>query len=87
MATVLKETTTKVDKDEKADVKEVSQDFVNFLKEVRAEFLKISWPSKDQVTKEFLSVVLLVAVLTGAIFVIDKGLEVIVNFFMGRLFL
>ena len=57
---------------------------IQFLKEVRTEFYKISWPSKDQVSKEFLSVLILVAVLTGAIYLIDKVFEVITNYFMGR---
>lgn len=59
--------------------------FVEFLKEVRSEFVKISWPSTDQVSKEFFSVILLVAALTGTIYLIDKVLEMIVNFFNGRL--
>lgn len=57
---------------------------LEFLKEVREEFLKITWPSREQVTREFLSVILLVAVITGAIFIIDKLFESIFNFFSGR---
>ena len=58
-----------------------------FLKEVRDEFLKISWPSRDQVTREFFSVLFLVTVLTGIIFLFDKILEFVAGFFSGRLFL
>ena len=63
-----------------------SVNIVQFLKEVRVEFLKITWPSREQVTREFISVLLLVFVITGIIFLLDKTFEVIVNFFNGRLF-
>ncbi len=87
MATALKEADIKLEKDEKADIKQTAANVIGFMKEVRFEFFKITWPSKDQVTKEFISVILLVVVLTSAIFVIDKALEVIVNFFSGKAFL
>ena len=72
--------------EEKAEVKAESFNFPKFLQEVRVEFSKISWPSRDQVTKEFISVLLLVFVITGIIFLLDKTFEIIVNFFNGRLF-
>ncbi len=72
--------------EEKAEA--VSQSFnpIEFLKEVKTEFLKITWPSREQVTREFISVILLVFVITGIIFLLDKIFEAIVNFFNGRLF-
>lgn len=57
---------------------------IKFLNEVKTEFYKISWPTKDQVSREFLSVIVLVTVLTGSIYVIDKFFEVIANYFMGK---
>ena len=60
--------------------------FLEFLKEVKAEFLKVSWPSKDQVVNEFFSVLILVSLLTGIIFLIDKIFAIIVGFFTGNLF-
>jgi preprotein translocase subunit SecE len=63
-----------------------SLNIVQFLQEVRSEFLKITWPSKDQVTREFFSVILLVFIITGIIFLLDKVFEFIVNFFNGRLY-
>ncbi len=63
-----------------------SVSIVQFLKEVRTEFLKITWPSRDQVTREFFSVILLVFIITGIIFLLDKVFEFIVNFFNGRLY-
>lgn len=83
MATVVSE---KEAIEEKAEVKAESFNFLKFLQEVRVEFSKISWPSRDQVTKEFISVLLLVFVITGIIFLLDKIFGVISNFFSGRLF-
>lgn len=54
-----------------------------FLREVRTEFSKITWPSKDQTTREFFSVLILVSILTGIIFIIDKGLSMFLNLFSG----
>ena len=73
-----------VQQEEKAEIKVASFNLLTFFKEVRSEFLKISWPSKEQVTREFFSVILLVSILTGIIFIIDKTLGVIVSFFSGR---
>ncbi|OGI20622.1 MAG: preprotein translocase subunit SecE [Candidatus Melainabacteria bacterium RIFCSPHIGHO2_02_FULL_34_12] len=59
---------------------------LEFLKEVRGEFIKISWPSKEQTTREFFSVILLVAVITSIIFLLDKVFGFIANLFMGRIY-
>jgi preprotein translocase SecE subunit len=71
--------------EEKAEIKKPLK-LTEYLKEAREEFLKIVWPSKDQVTREFFVVILLVLVLTGIIFLIDKVLGIVVNFFTGRAF-
>ena len=84
MATIVNE---KEIETEKAEVKSEPVSIGKFLQEVRTEFLKISWPSKDQVTREFFSVLLLVFAITSVIFLIDKIFGIIVNFFNGRLFL
>lgn len=55
-----------------------------FLSEVRTEFLKISWPSREQTTREFFAVILLVFIITGIIFLIDKMLGFVLNIFSGR---
>ena len=69
---------------QKEPAKQVS--IAQFLKEVRIEFAKISWPSKEQAIREFFAVLVLVSILTGIIFLIDKILGVITNVFMGRLY-
>lgn len=83
MSTVVNE---KEIQEEKTEIKTESVTPKQFLKEVRAEFVKITWPSREQVTREFFSVILLVAFLTGIILMIDKVYEFIVNFFSGRIY-
>ena len=63
-----------------------SFNYLEFLREVKTEFLKVTWPSKAQVTNEFFSVLVLVAILTGIIFLIDKVFGIIAGFFRGNLF-
>jgi preprotein translocase subunit SecE len=82
MATVVEEKKVQADEANKPQGEKVSP--IKFLKEVKTEFFKISWPTKDQVSKEFISVIILVAILTGSIYVIDKIFEVIANYFMGK---
>ena len=81
MATSVSEKESK--KEDKLE-KAVSFNPAAYFQEVKTEFLKISWPSKDQVTREFFSVLLLVSTLTGIIFLIDKALSIVLNFFNGR---
>ena len=83
MATIVSEKETH---EQEIEAKADSVNIPQFLGEVKTEFLKITWPSKDQVTREFISVVLLVAILTSIIFIIDKAFGVIANFFTGRLY-
>ena len=72
--------------EEKASISAEPFNLMKFLQEVRIEFTKITWPSREQVTREFISVVLLVFVIMGIIFLLDKIFEFVVNFFNGRLF-
>jgi len=46
-------------------------EFIDFLKDTWQEFRKISWPNRDQVIKETWSVLVLVAVITGAVLGFD----------------
>ena len=57
-----------------------------FLKEVKTEFSKITWPTKEQASREFFAVLFLVFVITGIIFLIDKFFEIAIAFFSGRAF-
>ena len=70
--------------EEKAGVTAEPFNLMKFLQEVKGEFVKITWPSREQVIREFISVIVLVFVITGIIFLLDKTFEMIVNFFNGR---
>ena len=83
MATIVNE---KEAIEEKAEVAAEPFNLMKFLQEVRGEFVKITWPSREQVTREFFSVILLVFIITGIIFLLDKIFEFIVNFFNGRIY-
>lgn len=69
---------------EKADTKEKSFNIKEFLGEVNSEYQKISWPSKDQVSTEFIAVLILVVVLSGIIYILDLTFGYVSNFFMGN---
>ena len=73
-------------KEESIEVKAEPVNPIEFMGEVRTEFTKITWPSREQVTREFFSVLILVAFLTSIIFILDKAFEFVVNFFTGRFF-
>lgn len=83
MSTVVNE--KEIQKEEKAETITSAVKPTEFLQEVKEEFLKITWPSREQVTREFVAVMLLVGVLTGIIFIFDKVIGYISNFFIGRL--
>lgn len=57
---------------------------VQFVKDVRVEFTKVSWPSRDELVQSTIVVgvvSLVVAVFIGAI---DRILSIGVTFFLGR---
>ena len=84
MSTIVNE--KEIHPEDKAEIKAEPFNFFKFLGEVRTEFFKITWPSKAQVTTEFISVLLLVTALTIIIFMIDKAFKIVSDFFTGRLF-
>ncbi|MCQ2753564.1 MAG: preprotein translocase subunit SecE [bacterium] len=54
---------------------------LNFLKGVKIEWGKITWPEKHQVIVETIFVVSIVTIFTVFIFIVDKGLEGIISLF------
>lgn len=52
---------------------------VRFLREVRAEFRKVQWPSRREITVYTIVVIASVAVVAVFLGLIDLGLSVIVN--------
>ena len=49
--------------------------FTRFFKEVKSEMKKVTWPSKEQVTKNTLSVIAAVLVIGAFICVLDLGFQ------------
>ena len=57
-----------------------------YIAGVKSEFKKIEWPSREQVTQEFIAVLVIVAIIASLIFVIDKGLDKFVGIISGGSF-
>lgn len=58
---------------------EVLNSIMTYLKGVRAEWGKISWPEKQQVVSETLAVVVIVLVFTVSVYFMDIVFKWIVN--------
>ena len=56
----------------------------DYIEGVKSEFKKIEWPSKDQVYKEFFTVLIIVAIISAAIFMIDLGLDSLIKPLTGK---
>ena len=52
--------------------------FIQFLKEVRLEFFRISWPDRKQVIRETYSVIVLVAIITGVVLAFDFAVDKVI---------
>lgn len=50
---------------------------------VKSEFRKIEWPSKDQVSKEFVAVLVIVAIIAFLVFTIDIGFDKLIGYISG----
>ena len=55
----------------------------SFFKGVKAEFNKITWPTKDDLIKESVSVVCVSAVLAALIALLDTVIQYGINFISG----
>nr|WP_315104020.1 preprotein translocase subunit SecE [uncultured Catonella sp.] len=51
----------------------------NFSQEVKSEFKKIIWPSKESLTKESVAVIATTIVLGGIVALIDLGIQYLIN--------
>ncbi len=54
-----------------------------YVEGVKTEFKRIEWPSKEQLGKEFVSVVIIVAIISIIIYVIDLGLDNLIKPLVG----
>ena len=51
----------------------------NFSQEVKSEFKKIIWPSKESLTKESVAVIATTIVLGAVVALIDLGIQYLIN--------
>ena len=51
----------------------------SFSQEVKSEFKKIIWPSKESLTKESVAVIATTIVLGGIVALIDLGIQYLIN--------
>ena len=50
-----------------------------FTQEVKSEFKKIIWPSKESLTKESVAVIATTIVLGGIVALLDLGIQYLIN--------
>ena len=50
-----------------------------FSQEVKSEFKKIIWPSKESLTKESVAVIATTIVLGGVVALLDLGIQYLIN--------
>ncbi|MBC8276926.1 MAG: preprotein translocase subunit SecE [FCB group bacterium] len=55
---------------------------VNYLKDVRLEMSKVSWPSRDELIESTIIVMIVSGILALYLFAIDSGLNRIVQFIL-----
>jgi preprotein translocase subunit SecE len=51
----------------------------NFTGDVVSEMKKVSWPSKEQLRESTIVVVVVTAIITAFIFVVDQGVSSLMN--------
>ncbi|MFQ5647099.1 MAG: preprotein translocase subunit SecE [bacterium] len=50
-----------------------------FLKDCKAELLKVSWPNRDEVVAATTAVLIMVAIISLFLYVVDMGLSKVVG--------
>lgn len=56
---------------------------VQFIKEVRVEFTKVSWPSREELTQSTIVVVVVSLIVAAFIGAVDLGLNKLVGLLLG----
>ncbi len=51
----------------------------DYIEGVQSEFKRIEWPSREQLYKEFFTVIVIVAAITAIIYMIDLGLDSLIK--------
>jgi preprotein translocase subunit SecE len=65
------------------DRAEILRRLIRFLKEVRSELKRVSWPSRDDVRESTTVVIVVVIVLAVFIGLVDRALSYLVSFIFG----
>jgi len=60
------------------------QKFIQYLKDVRSELVKVSWPTRNEVTGATMLVVVLSIAVSIFVYACDKILLTVVGFFLNR---
>ena len=56
----------------------------DYFRGVKFEFNKIVWPTKEQLQNEFTTVIVIVAIISALVFVIDLGLDRVISNIKGH---
>lgn len=56
----------------------------DYFRGVKFEFNKIVWPTKEQLQNEFATVIVIVAIISVLVFVIDLGLDRVISNIKGH---
>ena len=56
----------------------------DYFRGVQFEFRKIVWPTKEQLQNEFTTVIVIVAIISALVFVIDLGLDRAISIIKGN---
>lgn len=54
-----------------------------YFQGVKTEFKKIQWPTKDHLQNEFVAVLVIVAIISVAVYLIDMGLDTVLSTIKG----
>lgn len=54
-----------------------------YFRGIKTEFDKIEWPSKEQLRVEFIAVVVIASIISALVYVIDIGLDKVINTIKG----
>jgi preprotein translocase subunit SecE len=58
--------------------------FWQFIKDVRVEFTKVSWPSREELIQSTMVVMVVSLIVAAFIGVVDRILSVSITYFLGR---
>lgn len=63
----------------------VKEPLPEYVRGVSYEFKKITWPTRNQVTNEFINVIIIVAIISVMVFAFDIGFDNLFSLFKGAI--